>query len=367
MDIYHHYREILNIRKDYAFEKPSIKAQDIVKDNKIIERELIREKLYNDILLSLKNYMGPFLKNQRPNNKWSDKEFNHLLLRFLLNKIITKTDNDDPIFIYNTSKFAENQLIMDNNYSGLNFNPTQLMSLLDNLFKSAYDTLQQTNILDDDIPTLSNNKIIYKNIEYDDIAKLAENNPEYISYALALNIRYKYIHLESHGLARQYELMGFNQEDACEGFASAFNHYFNTYCSAFPDLERPFGSIGSFFNQKLDTWNKYIVFVNPPFDQNLMDVVFDKIIHFLKDADDRRSQSNEDTTSKLMPYDHHYILTVPNWPDWKGLYDFKMNKWMYMAGIYLKGALPFINHMDTSDKPIYPSDIAELFCRNPLN
>jgi hypothetical protein len=362
MDIYHHYREILNIRKDYTFERPSITTQDIIKDNKIIERELLREKLYNNVLQSLKTHMTQY----KSRNRWGDKEFNHLLLRYILNKIITKTDNDDPIFIYNTSKYAENQLIMDKNYSGLNFDPSKLMAFLDNLLKLAYDTLTTTNIPNDDIPTLNNNKIVYKGIEYDDISDLGKNNPNYLSYALALNIRYKYIHLESHGLAREYELMGFGKDDACEAFASAFNHYFNTYCSAFPDLERPFGSLGSFFNQNLDTWNKYIVFVNPPFDLNLMDVVFEKITHFLQEAENRRLQSNKDTTNVFMEFDHHYILTVPNWPDWEGLYNFKMNKWMYMAGIYLKGALPFINHMDNSSKQIFPSDIAELFCRNPL-
>ena len=50
MDIYHHYKEILKIRTDYTFERPSIKPTDIVKDNSIIERELFRQKLYNDVL-----------------------------------------------------------------------------------------------------------------------------------------------------------------------------------------------------------------------------------------------------------------------------------------------------------------------------
>jgi len=43
-----------------------------------------------------------------------------------------------------------------------------------------------------------------------------------------------------------------------------------------------------------------------------------------------------------------------------------MNIETYMTVIYLKGSLPFINHMDNDDKPIYPSDIVELFCKNQL-
>jgi hypothetical protein len=366
MDIYHHFKEILKIRKDYLYERPSIKTSNIIKDNKVIERELVRQQLYNDILQSLKVFMYSYLKTQKNRDKWGDKELNHLLLRYLFNKIITRTHDDDPIFIFSPSKYVENQLTTDIKYAGINLDPLQLMTFIDNKFKSAYDTLQNATIPDDDIPTLVNNKIIYKNIEYNDISKLGENNPDYLGYALALNIRYNYIHLESHGLARQYELMGFTPDDACEGFASAFNHFFSTYCSAFPDLEGPFGSIGSFFTQTLDTWNKYIVFVNPPFDENLMDTVFNKVIEFLNDANSRRTQSIDDTTDKLMSYDHHYILTVPNWPDWKGLYDFKMNTYTYMSAIYIKGSLPFINHMDNDEKPIYPSDIVELFCKNQL-
>jgi hypothetical protein len=366
MDIYHHYKEVLKIRSNYAYERPTIKSTDIIKDNKIVERELIRQQLYTEILQLLKILMGPHIKTQKIRDKWGDKELNHLLLRYLFNKIIGRTDNDDPIFIYNPSKIVEEQLINDFKFAGINYDPIQLMNYIDKKFKDAYDTLQNSNIPDDDIPTMVSNKILYKGVEYNDISKLGENNPEYLGYALALNIRYNYIHLESHGLARQYELMGFTPDDACEGFASAFNHYFNSYCSAFPDLERPFGSIGSFFNQSLDNWNKYIVFVNPPFDQILMDIVLNRVTEFLNESNNRRTQSTEDTTNKLMPYDHHYILTMPNWTDWKGLYNFKMNIETYMTVIYLKGSLPFINHMDNDDKPIYPSDIVELFCKNQL-
>ena len=52
MDIYHHYKEILKLRKDYGYERPSIQQQikDDELDEYIIERELVRQKLYNDIL-----------------------------------------------------------------------------------------------------------------------------------------------------------------------------------------------------------------------------------------------------------------------------------------------------------------------------
>jgi hypothetical protein len=365
MDIYHHYKEILKLRKDYGYERPSIQQQikDDEQDEYIIERELVRQKLYNDILQSLKNYMNPFIKNQKGKDKWGTKEFNHLLLRYILNKIITKTDEDDPIFIYNKSEIVRKQLDKDNKYSGLNYDLDDLINFIDNELKKAYDILKNTELKKDSEVKIVDNKLEYKGIMYNDISKLGENNPKYIRYAVALNIRYTYIHLETHGLAREYDLMGFDRDSACEGFASAFNHYFNTFCSAFPDLERPYGSIGSFFSQTIDSWNKYIVFVNPPFDETLMNMVFDKVRGFLEEGDKRRLKNPEDTTDKLLESDHHYILTVPNWIDWEGFNKFKNDIHVYMTAIYIKGELPFINYMEDPDSRIYPSDIAELFCK----
>ena len=48
----------------------------------------------------------------------------------------------------------------------------------------------------------------------------------------------------------------------CEGFASPLNCYLPRFCSLFPDVDRPFGSLGSFFNQQ---WKGGGVEVNPPF------------------------------------------------------------------------------------------------------
>lgn len=366
MDIYHHYKEILQLRSLYKHERPSIKSTDIIKDNSIIERELVRMKLYNTILEWLKKWLQPYLKNQATNKeKWTDKNINQMLLRYVLNKIITRTNDDDPIFVYKPSPLVEEQLKRDSEFTGIKFNHTELMTQLDNLFKKAYDDLQVTTIPTDESVLIDNGYLVYKGHRYEDWSKLGELNPKYVSYAVALNIRYTYIHLENHNLAREYEKMGFKKDDACEAFASAFNHYFNSYCSAFPDLEKPFGSIGSFFNQTINTWNKYIIFVNPPFDEILMDTVFQKVIEFLEEANNSRISSPINNDGVLLPNDHHYIITVPNWTDWKGLNNFKDNDWTYMTAIYMKGELPFINYMEKVPRIIAPVDIAELFCKSP--
>jgi hypothetical protein len=368
MDIYHHYKEILQSRSSYKYEHSSIIPPDIDIDKYVIERELIRKDLYNKILEWLKVWMKPYIDKKNMNNKTKDKlgdkNINHILLRYLLNKIITKLDDDDPVFIFKQSSIVEEQLKRDKSFLGLTFNHIELMNELDSRFADAYDKLKNTPISEDAEVILSNGILKYKGVDYEDWSKLGEIYPKYKSYAVALNIRYTYIHLENHNLAREYKEMGFEKEDACEAFASAFNHYFNTFCSAFPDLEKPYGSIGSFFNQDLDNWNKYIIFVNPPFDEILMDTVFDKIIKFLEEANNRRIADQSNTDGTLLPYDHHYIITVPNWTDWKGLNNFKDNLWTYMTAIYMKGEMPFINYMEKEPRRIMPVDVAELFCKS---
>ena len=78
-----------------------------------------------------------------------------------------------------------------------------------------------------------------------------------------------------------------------EGFASPINHYFDRFCSAFPDVDKPYGSIGSFF----DTDIKENVVANPPFEEEVMEACIDKLFEAI---------SNNHITA---------ILIVPRWDD----------------------------------------------------
>lgn len=52
-----------------------------------------------------------------------------------------------------------------------------------------------------------------------------------------------------------------------ECFGSMFNHYYSKYCSMFYDVEKYFGSYGSFFGIKI---KKGMFMANPPYDVNLL-------------------------------------------------------------------------------------------------
>lgn len=66
-----------------------------------------------------------------------------------------------------------------------------------------------------------------------------------------------------------------------ELFASAFNNYCSIYCSLFYDIEKYFGSIGSYFDTNVI---KGSFFINPPYIDEVMAPAMKKTIHFLENA-----------------------------------------------------------------------------------
>jgi hypothetical protein len=86
-------------------------------------------------------------------------------------------------------------------------------------------------------------------LRFPDVNSLGRAFPAERERLAALHIRYRYIGLDYQGAARDFAGLGYRADDVTvvEGFASALNHYFVRYCSAFPDLETAFGSIGSFW------------------------------------------------------------------------------------------------------------------------
>lgn len=87
-----------------------------------------------------------------------------------------------------------------------------------------------------------------------------------------------------------------------ECFASPFNSYFPLYCSAFPVLELPFGSIGSFFSTQFLTGSFE---ANPPFTEEFIVRMFEHMTMLLVRAD----ASN--TAERSCPLS--FIVVIPHW------------------------------------------------------
>ena len=282
---------------------------------KVVQRELVREQLYkhlqNDLAFKL-----PTL---------GQKERDHLLLRFLLNKYIVRSKDDDPVFSVSISSYATSQLDKDLIYfkvvaPGLAENINTSINVL-----AEYLRKKEPQISEDAKVTLDGNWMVYGNRRLPFI-KMVKN----LNNTFALQLRYEYMQMNNHGLARRYQDFNFPLDQVTEGFASAFNHYFPKYCSVFPDLEP---SLGSFFEQK--SWSTPIVVINPPFDESLMDEVFTRIL---------------DKPNK-------FILTLPHWKDWVGLQKLLHHPRVTSSKIYPKGTLPFVT---PDGRTIYPVEIIEV-------
>jgi hypothetical protein len=321
--------------KGYALKKP------IIIETNIIETELLRKKLYEDIVVKIYNLKLTTEKD----GKLKQKEVNNIVLRYLFNKIITRRDDDDPIFITDYSILADKQLIADLEYHKIiNYDYKQLPVILNAEFIKAKQILTSSDINIDQPVTYEDttNKYIYKNIKYEDISNLMRNYKNYTTQAIALNIRYNYIKLSTQGLANNYEAMGYKPSDnILEAFASSFNHYFNRYHSAFPDLEKYFGSLGSFFKREI--FNEDIVMVNPPFDLTVMITTINKILLYLRGSKDKKQL---------------FILTFPEWSDVKEFNDLKTSIYTKEWKMIPKHKTNFINHMDKG-KIIHPCNILE--------
>ena len=333
----------------------SSENMDVSSNPRLVEMELVRQRLYISIVKKITRW----LSENQSRLPWSETQISHLLLRYIFNKNATNTQLlPDPVFIIGESSMARRQLDRDLRSIHLN-NAMELAHIIDDELEHAATEMSRTNIDYDQPVTMSvesKSKLIYRGTLQEDFAQLGKRyGPDYYRPAYALGLRYTYLHLAAHGLSRAYKdetKLPQNDRHACECFASAFNHYFDKYYSAFPDLEKFFGSRGSFFQANLTREPQDMTYyVNPPFDESLMELAVDRVLELLK-------------TSSVS--EARFIFTVPGtWTDFKALEKLKKSSWTKKIKDYPKGKLPFIDYMATDGNGIiYPTDICEVTLEN---
>ena len=109
--------------------------------------------------------------------------------------------------------------------------------------------------------------------------------------------RYQLLGSNNHQLAVLPNIMtkmSFDYNLNFECFASAINNTFPRFCSIYWDLEKYFGSVGSFFNI-IPIKGTYGF--NPPYQKDIIEIGIHKLFNFLE-------QSNEQLT---------FIITIPIW------------------------------------------------------
>jgi 16S rRNA G966 N2-methylase RsmD len=123
-----------------------------------------------------------------------------------------------------------------------------------------------------------------------------------------------------------------------ECFASVINRYYDNFCSMFYDLERDFGSKGSFM--ALDIKQGFYM-ANPPYDENLLAKMYQQVKKAL---------------SSNLPV--AFIMSIPKWTD------FALQKEIELDAIYDAEQIKheyFHNPMSTDEKVLIPEYISYLF------
>lgn len=293
----------------------------------MINHELLREQKYQRVLR--------WLRDQAPRGA-KVKHLNEMLLRYVFN--LSASDKDDPVFI-TTSVVAQQQFHKDILSFGLgdDARAVYLTTELVKRFKQCAREMAVAQLpLDDKVTRgIQQGKayLLYGGRKLPDLRDLGRVDA---AAAFALQLRYNYLQLNNHGLARLYTD---SPTDATEAFAHPFNRYYQRYCSFFPDLERRFGSLGSFFQQT--SFSTPTVQLNPPFDQTLMARAFEHVYQLLESGATNR-----------------FVFTVPNWSDFPELERLQTSEWTRSVVRYAKGDLLFIDH--ASGCEIAPCPIVEV-------
>ena len=240
-----------NTLLNYCSVDKNIKDRDEKIDN-IINKNLL---LYENILKHIKQYKNNvFFKTNRTNYN-------------IKKSVITKNRNNNKII------FIKFNLCFNFNFY---LNNIRIKNILNNLL----------------IPLETYNKMKNKYI----------GDKKYIDeYFFVILFRYQLLGSNNHQLSILPKIFNKLNEDfnfEIECFASSINSSSNIYCSIYSDVEKYFGSIGSFF--QIDIIKGFFI-LNPPYQEDIIEKSIEKVLYFMKK-----------TSEKLA-----FFITIPIW-DLKG-------------------------------------------------
>jgi hypothetical protein len=344
--------------------------------------ELYRLKLMDDLVKEIENLIDQKTKSKittrtrqgSDGRRTIQKYFAQLLMNITTEKTYTTSkiiNLDDGLFNLPTSSEI-NDFYRDLNYSLEKpvFQPDEF-----HLEKSIQDILSlikkfANGLLDYpvDVYQFSNNKYTIRQSVLDEFdlssilyllddlvidqeitnktkSKYTGPEDQYQMFLLCVLLRYKTFGSGANQFVvdisykRLLRALGFNFE--C--FASALNHYYDYYCSAFYDIEQYFGSFGSFMALQI---KKGYYMANPPYDYNLLIKMYDKV---------KSALSSDDPVV--------FIMSIPKWKD------FNLEKQIDQDHLYHERQIKyeyFLNPI-TKAKILIPPYISYLFYNQPLD
>ena len=284
----------------------------------------------------------------------------------IFSTIMYDLHSDDPVIpTLVNAKIIKETVEVDNKISRGNIRKlnTQLRSALKLIHTLAHGTLSEYRITKDHI----RKQIVlkYKDIPCSLPAKLytkmmGDLDPS-VSKAmgdkLIWMLVYRYTTVGSYGDNMNLSL----RPDLIRGvelFGSAFNHHTERFCSIFPDLEAPFGSMGNYFTHVPPPGTT--LFINPPYINLIMENAVRRALRWL-------DMPGSELTA---------IFVIPVWDDktrikfglkpygagYKTLDLLKYSHLVQNVEVFRKGDLPFYDYF--KDRIVYPSPIYRITMAN---
>ncbi len=202
----------------------------------------------------------------------------------------------DSLYEYKKSQiFKNNKLNYKIKKMMINIRKNKLSELESTFYK--FEIIVNFAIKDKRLQNILNNILLPSKI-YDKLSnKYTGPTGKLDEYLWAIIFRYQLLGSNNHQLAVLPSIMNKMSSDYnlnFECFASAINSTFTNYCSLYYDLEKYFGSVGSFF--KMIPIKGTFGF-NPPYQKDIIDLGINKLLYYL-----------ENTTEPLT-----FIITIPIW------------------------------------------------------
>lgn len=278
-----YYRTLVNLLSSWIFTQYSY--YDFSKDpffpNTFNHNDLLKETLYNYTTLH--------------NIQNVDEKINNVITNITntYNNILEKLENYKCGIFYNKNK---NNIIVTKKLI------TQKRDNL-NIYFYKFNIKYDVNIYINNVRLLNiiNNIILPVN-EYNNMKDRYTGDINMLdTYIWIILYRYQLLGSNNNQLAVLPDVLDKMNKDLnfnFECFASAINTSTKNFCSLYYDIEKYFGSVGSFFNINM---NKGIFSFNPPYQTDIIERGIEKIFNLLDNTDN----------------DLEFIITIPIW-DIKG-------------------------------------------------
>lgn len=260
-----------------------------LKDN----NPIIEISRYN-LIINIKNHVERVIKEYT--QCINRREIHNIFLRYLFLQIANGKTKYDPVFPYKGNNYVQlekdiktliipkqpdkcQEIIDKLDLCNLcNKAVIQLINNIQQLSNISYELEKNTLINTIEFKIL-NHKVFINKKNY---KKLSKRVTDDVIYCLLL--RYKMLNMNTYSLSVPPKIMSMLQDEfqiEFELFGSPMNSYMKHFCSIFGDLEKHFGSYGSFFDLTITKGNFE---ANPPFDNEIIKLTINKLCDTLNNS-----------------------------------------------------------------------------------